>query len=92
MNDFTVENDPPIPLLRIDESLREAQVKKVAKVKAERNAEKVKTTLAALKVACAGTENVMPRLIDCVRAYCTENEMIATMQGEFGLHTDPAMF
>jgi methylmalonyl-CoA mutase N-terminal domain/subunit len=92
VNDFVVEEEPPIPLLRIDETLREAQVKKLAQVKAARNAEKVKATLASLKKACAGTENVMPRLIDCVRAYCTENEMIATMQGEFGTHTDPAMF
>lgn len=92
VNDYTIESEAPIPLLRIDETLREAQVKKLAKVKTERNSEKVKASLAALKAACAGTENVMPRLIDCVRAYCTENEMIATMQEEFGTHTDPAMF
>ncbi|PIR21072.1 MAG: methylmalonyl-CoA mutase [Deltaproteobacteria bacterium CG11_big_fil_rev_8_21_14_0_20_47_16] len=92
VNDFLVDENPPIPLLRIDESLQVSQSKKVAKVKSERDPKKVEATLAALKKACAGTENVMPRLIDCVRAYCTENEMISTMQSEFGLHTDPAMF
>ncbi len=92
MNDYVVDKDPPIPLLKIDEKLQHAQAQRVAKLKAERNAAKVKETLAALKTAAAGHENVMPKLVDCVRAYCTENEMIATMQGEFGVHTDPAMF
>lgn len=92
VNGYVVEEKIDIPLLKIDESLQWAQAARVGKVKAERNAEKVKVTLSALRAAAAGTENIMPRLIDCVRAYCTENEMIATMQGEFGTHTDPAMF
>jgi methylmalonyl-CoA mutase N-terminal domain/subunit len=78
--------------LKIDESLQCSQASRVGKVKSERSTKKVGETLAALKAACAGTENIMPRLVDCVRAYCTENEMIATMQGEFGTHTDPAVF
>ncbi len=92
VNDYVVEEKIDIPLLKIDESLQWAQTARVAKVKAERNAQKVAEALAALRTAAAGTENVMPRLIDCVKAYCTENDMISTLQEEFGTHTDPAFF
>lgn len=92
VNAYLVGEEPPIPLLKIDDKVEKEQAVKLAKVKHERDSKRVAETLSALRKAAAGTENVMPRLIDCVRAYCTQNEMIATMQAEFGTHTDPAMF
>lgn len=92
VNVHLVGDEMPISLLKIDEKIEHEQSAKLAKIKAERDPQRVVQTLAALKTACAGAENVMPRLLDCVRCYCTQNEMISTMQSEFGTHTDPAMF
>jgi len=42
--------------------------------------------------AAAGTENLMPRILDCSRAYCTLGEMIGSLKEVFGVYKEPIIY
>jgi methylmalonyl-CoA mutase N-terminal domain/subunit len=42
-----------------------------------------------LRLACQGTENTMPYLLDCVRAYATLGEIVGVMKAVFGTYSEP---
>ena len=92
VNDFTEEIKTPIEILKISEETQGLQIKKLKALKKRRDTNKVSDTLAALKKGAAGSANLMPLLMDCVRAYCTQNEMIAAMQTVFGEYRDPGIY
>jgi methylmalonyl-CoA mutase N-terminal domain/subunit len=48
--------------------------------------------LDALKRGAAGTENTMPLLIDCVKAYCTVGEISDALREVFGTYVEPPVF
>jgi methylmalonyl-CoA mutase N-terminal domain/subunit len=85
--------DVPMDLLKIGREIEEGQARSVREVRAGRNNQEVERTLAALKQACADeTINVMPPLIDAVRAYATEGEIVGTMVEVYGRYTERAAF
>jgi len=45
--------------------------------------------LDGLRLACQGTENTMPHLLDCVRAYATLGEIVNVMKEVFGVYAEP---
>jgi methylmalonyl-CoA mutase N-terminal domain/subunit len=61
-------------------------------VRANRDAAAVEASLAALKRACAGEANVMPYLIDCVKAVATEGEIVDAMVSVYGRYTETTQF
>lgn len=92
VNEFAMENEKlEIPILKIEERVEREQCAAVVKVRAERDNDRVRQTLDALKKAAAGNENTMPRLLDCARAYATEGEICDAMKEIFGEYTEPAM-
>lgn len=68
------------------------QLKRLAKVKAERDPEAVRRTLTALSRAAEGTDNLMHSLIDCANAYCTVGEMVSTLKSVWGEFQQPVVF
>ncbi len=92
MNDFVIEEKPMGELLKIPDELYHKQVARIAKVKKMRDSGAVKKALDALNEACEKGTNVMPKLLDCARAYATENEMMSVMKSVFGEYRDPAVF
>jgi len=92
VNDF-IEPDEKveIPLLVIDEKVEREQVENLKKVKASRDNDKVKRTLAELKKAIEAGENHMPPLLECVRCYTTEEEITGVMKEVFGEYVEPPM-
>ena len=92
VNKFTQEEEPPKNLLRVDGSVGKLQAEKIAKVKATRDNAKVTAALAALEKGCGEDEktNLVPLILDAVRAYATEGEICGVMRkvfGEFKAHT-----
>jgi methylmalonyl-CoA mutase N-terminal domain/subunit len=81
-----------IAVLEIDASVERGQVEAIKKLKEERDNGAVKEKLEALKKAAAGTENTMPYLMDCARAYATEGEMTDVLKQVFGEYREPAYF
>ena len=86
VNKFTQEEEMPKNLLRVDGSVGELQRKKIEALKEKRDNEAVAQKLAALKVACGEDEstNLMPFILDAVRAYATEGEICGVMREVFG--------
>jgi len=84
VNDFVQAHEPPIRILYIDEGAGERQLAKLQALRASRDTERVQQTLAAMKSAAAGTENLMPRILDAVRAYATLGEMCDALRDVWG--------
>jgi methylmalonyl-CoA mutase N-terminal domain/subunit len=60
------------------------QKEKLARVKKERNNAKVKETLAVLKKAAQGPDNVVPPILEAVKGYATLGEISDTLREVFG--------
>ncbi len=87
LNKFQEEEDQPVDLLKLDPELMKAQMNKLEKLKAERDADKVAQTLADLKQAAQGADNIMPPLIEAVRAEATLGEVCDVLREVFGEYT-----
>lgn len=84
MNKFQVKETSSRELLQVDASIRDVQIKKINEVRNSRDARKAQTTLEELKKTASGTGNLMPPILNCVRARCTLGEICDTMRGIFG--------
>ena len=84
LNQFQIEEEPLKDVLRIQPEVEQYQKEKLRKVKKERNNGKVKETLVALKKAAQGTENVVPPILEAVRAYASIGEISDTIREVFG--------
>ena len=84
LNQFQIEEEPLRDILRIRPEVERYQREKLSKVKAERDNGKVKATLAALKKAAQGTENLVPLVLEAVRVYATLGEISDTLREVFG--------
>jgi methylmalonyl-CoA mutase N-terminal domain/subunit len=85
LNKYVMEEDVPIPLLKIPPSVEETQLKRLAEVKRTRDGKAVASALRNLTAkARIKDENLMPAILDCVRAYCTLQETGDAMKEVFG--------
>ena len=84
VNRFQSKEPPPKGLLKVDPRVREVQIKRIAELKASRDSQRVKTSLAELKKTAQGDGNLMLPILNCVRAYCTLGEICDTLRGVFG--------
>jgi methylmalonyl-CoA mutase N-terminal domain/subunit len=91
INEFLVDDETPIDILRIDPKLESQQAARVQEVRRKRDAAKHSKALSDLGKAAAGTDNLMPYILDAVRAYATEGEIMQTLIGVFGLYTERAV-
>ncbi|MEX5634872.1 methylmalonyl-CoA mutase family protein [Parafrankia sp. FMc2] len=86
------EPAPDLATYELDAEGRERQLKRLAKVKDERDGAAVQASLDALARAAEGTGNLMHNLIDCANAYCTVGEMVATLKAVWGEFQQPVVF
>src|SRR4051812_26403679 len=84
VNDFVQEDEPPIEILYIDESAADTQLAKLERLKKTRNAEHVQRTLDALRRTATTKANLMPPILDAVRAYATVGEMCDALREVWG--------
>ena len=93
VNEFvTDEPELTIPILRIGEYAETEQRERLAALRASRDHALVTERLDALRSAARGTENVVPRILDCARAYCTLYEIRAALEDVFGAYREPVFF
>jgi methylmalonyl-CoA mutase N-terminal domain/subunit len=91
VNDFTVDEEEPIEILRIDPRLETEQDERVREVRRKRDQAKCTNALNRLRKAAAGNDNLMPYILDAVRAYATEGEIMHTLIEVFGTYTETAV-
>ena len=92
VNQYQQKEPCSIPLLSIDEEVANEQIKKLEKLKEERNNDDVKKALEKLKEAAKGSENLMPLIIDAVRTYASIGEIINTLKEVFGIYHEDSIF
>jgi methylmalonyl-CoA mutase N-terminal domain/subunit len=93
VNEFvTDEPELRIELLRIAEATEREQGQRMAKMRAERDKGLVEKRLTALREAAKTSQNLMPFILDCARAYCTLYEIRAAMESVFGAYREPVFF
>jgi methylmalonyl-CoA mutase N-terminal domain/subunit len=92
VNDFTDGDDSGQNILRIDASVEEYQRKRLADVKLARDDDAVTTALGHVtSVAADPAKNLMPPIIDAVKAYATLEEISMAMEKEFGTYVEKAI-
>ncbi len=91
VNDFVVDEEPKIPILKIDPEVEHRQVERTQRVRAERDNARVQRALVALRRAAQGSENTMDCILECVRAYATQGEICDVFRLVYGEHRESAI-
>lgn len=84
VNDFQVEEDAAMAVFELDDDAIARQIERVEQTRATRNAAGVESALARLRDVCASDENVMPAVIECVKAYATTGEISDVWRAVYG--------
>ncbi len=84
VNRFQVDEEKPIPLQRIDESLERKQVERLRALRARRDTGPWQAALARIEDAARGPENLMPHIVNAVEAWATVGEISDTLRKVFG--------
>jgi len=92
VNGFKREEDAPIALLKIDETVARAQVERLRAVRAERSGDKVTETLAGVERACRDGANVMPSIIEAVKSYASLGEICDVFRKVWGQYREDGRF
>jgi methylmalonyl-CoA mutase, N-terminal domain len=78
-----------IPLLEMDPAGYQRQVNRLERLRQERDNGRVGQALDRLRLACQGTENTMPYIMEAVHAYATLGEVVGVMKEVFGMYEEP---
>jgi methylmalonyl-CoA mutase N-terminal domain/subunit len=89
VNDYVDKKRVPIPLLEFDPVGYTRQLQRLQTLRQERDNGRVGQALDGLRLACQGTENTMPHILECVRAYATLGEIVGVMTAVFGTYAEP---
>jgi methylmalonyl-CoA mutase N-terminal domain/subunit len=92
VNEFVTDETLTIPLLKMDESAAAQQTARLGALRASRDNALVQRHLDALRAAARGTENVVPHILECARAYATLYEIRAALEDVFGAYREPVFF
>ncbi|GEJ57399.1 acyl-CoA mutase large subunit family protein [Anaeromyxobacter diazotrophicus] len=92
VNAFRTEEEEPIPILKIDESVARAQVERLRAVKASRSGERVKEALAGVERAAKEGVNVVPPVIAAVKAYASLGEICDVFRKVYGVYREDGRF
>ena len=84
VNQFQIEEEPLRDILRIQPEVERYQKEKLAKVKENRNQARVSSALSDLKRAAQGADNLVPPILEAVRAYATLGEISDVLREVFG--------
>jgi methylmalonyl-CoA mutase N-terminal domain/subunit len=84
VNKFTVEREQPIPVFKIDDSIRQLQSEKLATLRANRDAAKAQKCLETVEMAAKDGSNLMPGVIDAVENKCTLGEIADVLRKVYG--------
>jgi len=86
VNCYQIDNEAPTEPLEIDPAAEREQVERLRAFRSGRDASRVDATRAALATAAGEERNLMPPILDCVRAGATLGEVADTLRQVFGEH------
>ena len=92
VNRFQSDEQSKMPTLRIDPSIEQAQVERLQAVRARRDTPVADNSLVKLEEAASGTENLLPRILDCVEADVTVGEISNRLRKVWGEYKEARTF
>ncbi|MGE4232137.1 MAG: methylmalonyl-CoA mutase [Bacteriovoracia bacterium] len=93
VNRYQVEEEKrQIDVLYIDKKAEDRQKNRILQVKKKRDAKKVADLLNKLRQAAKGETNTMPIIVDCVKNYCTVQEICDVLREEFGVYREKGVY
>ena len=84
VNRFQTKEERPANLLRVDPSVREAQIQRLKSLRQRRDNAGIKSALEALERAARGRENLVPKILEAVKTYATLGEICDVLRSVFG--------
>ncbi|MDI3538638.1 MAG: methylmalonyl-CoA mutase, N-terminal domain [Bacillota bacterium] len=92
VNKFQVENEQPPEIHKVDPEVERRQCAKLNELRANRDNGKVSQVLAELREAAKGDDNLMPYILESVRAYATLGEICGVLREVFGEYQPAVIF
>jgi methylmalonyl-CoA mutase N-terminal domain/subunit len=93
VNDFVLEGEEiTIPVLKIDPEIERKQVERTQRIRRERDKKKFEESLNGLRKASEGADNVMPHIINAVKAYATVGEICDVWRDIWGEWDEPKIY
>lgn len=88
VNKFQAKDDAKVELFEVPEATQQRQISKVKQIKATRDQARVDAAIRAVIDTARGTGNLMPPILEAVRAYATVGEICKALAGVFGEYTE----
>jgi len=88
VNKFKTEEEPKKDILKLDEKVANQQKERVSQLREDRDQAKVEKALKALKDTAETDQNLMPKIVDAVKAYATLGEVCDVMREVFGEYNE----
>jgi len=97
INKHALEEEAPIPVLRIDPEVERRQVERLRELRARRDRGRWRDSLEALRDAAVAARTsrqaeLMPAFLECARACATVGEQVQVLKDIFGTYRDPGYF
>jgi len=92
VNEFIIGDQPDVEILRVDPEVEKVQLASLGRIKKERNNLKVQETLKQIEKIANSGENLMPAILDAVKAYATLGEICGVLREVFGEYIAPDAF
>ncbi len=92
VNAFQVAEQPPIPTLKVDEAVQRAQIERLRAVKAGRDVAAVDAALSGVERAAREGRNVLPPILEAVKAYATLGEISDVLRRVHGVYREDGRF
>lgn len=84
MNKFRVDEPVSFKIQKVDPNIEKEQIKRLERVRKERDNEKVKADLKRIRECAEGKENLMPPILEAVKDYATIGEICGVLREVFG--------
>jgi methylmalonyl-CoA mutase N-terminal domain/subunit len=92
VNKYVTSAEQAVPLVEIDESVGEEQIRRLRDIRRRRDNRVVSQALADLRAACKSGDNVMPYCIGAVKSLATVQEICDVYRDVYGEYRDPGLF
>ena len=92
VNRFVTDSPPIEGLLQVDAKMVESQLRRLKRLRTERDGAQVTSALSRLKDVAKGTDNTVPAILECVESYCTLGEICQVLRDVFGEQQEIAAF
>lgn len=86
VNCFEIEEEQPKNLLRVNPAIGEAQKERIRKLRARRDERDVASALKQIETTAKGQGNLIPPIVDAVKAYATIGEICDVLRDVFGVY------